>query len=145
MRAKFTSTLSFLLLLILLSPATAFAQLFGSDEENWKKVFLELKKINHRLVILETVEIDSLKNHLENLLREIEEVKYTVPQLQGVVELNKSETLSGLNKTNAKLDDLTAEVKNQVLNKISQQNKILEVGFVGLFEFFHILRKSFPE
>ena len=132
MRAKFTSTLSFLLLLILLSPATAFAQLFGSDEENWKKVFLELKKINHRLVILETVGIDSLKNHLENLLREIEEVKYTVPQLQGVVELNKSETLSGLNKTNAKLDDLTAEVKNQVLSKIHQQNKTLELFREGL-------------
>ena len=132
MRAKFTITLSFLLLLILLSPATAFAQLFGSDEENWKKVFLELKKINHRLVTLETVEIDSLKNHLENLLREIEEVKYTVPQLQGVVELNKSETLSGLNKTNAKLDDLTAEVKNQVLSKIHQQNKTLELFREGL-------------
>ena len=132
MRAKLTSTLSFLLLLILLSPATAFAQLFGSDEENWKKVFLELKKINHRLVTLETVEIDSLKNHLENLLREIEEVKYTVPQLQGVVELNKSETLSGLNKTNAKLDDLTAEVKNQVLSKIQQQNKTLELFRQGL-------------
>lgn len=132
MRAKFTSTLSFLLLLILLSPATAFAQLFGSDEENWKKVFLELKKINHRLVTLETVGIDSLKNHLENLLREIEEVKYTVPQLQGVVELNKSETLSGLNKTNVKLDDLTAEVKNQVLSKIHQQNKTLELFREGL-------------
>ena len=132
MRAKFTNTLSFLLLLILLSPATAFAQLFGSDEENWKKVFLELKKINHRLVILETVGIDSLKNHLENLLREIEEVKHTVPQLQGVVELNKSETLSGLNKTNAKLDDLTAEVKNQVLSKIHQQNKTLELFREGL-------------
>ena len=132
MRAKFTSTLSFLLLLILLSPATAFAELFGSDDDNWKKVFLELKKINHRLVTLETVEIDSLKNHLENLLREIEEVKYTVPQLQGVVELNKSETLSGLNKTNAKLDDLTAEVKNQVLSKIHQQNKTLELFREGL-------------
>ena len=132
MRAKFTNTLSFLLLLILLSPATAFAQLFGSDEENWKKVFLELKKINHRLVILETVGIDSLKNHLENLLREIEEVKYAVPQLQGVVELNKSETLSGLNKTNAKLDDLAAEIKNQVLSKIHKQNKTLELFREGL-------------
>jgi chromosome segregation ATPase len=132
MRAKLTSTFSFLLLLILLSPATSFAQLFGTDEENWKKVFLELKKINHRLVTLETKGIDSLKNHLENLLSEIEEVKHAVPQLQGVVELNKSETLSGLNKTNAKLDDLTAEVKNQVLNKIHQQNKILELFREGL-------------
>jgi hypothetical protein len=142
MRAKFTSTLSFLLLLILLSPATAFAELFGSDEQNWKKVFLELKKINHRLVTLETEEIDSLKKHLENLLREIEEVKHTVPQLQGVVELNKSETLSGLNKTNAKLDDLTAEVKNQVLSKIHQQNKILELFREGLAQDMEKLEQS---
>jgi hypothetical protein len=142
MRAKFTSKLSFLLLLILLSPATAFAQLFGSDEENWKKVFLALKKINHRLVTLETVEIDSLKNHLENILREIEEVKYTVPQLQGVVELNKSETLSGLNKTNAKLDDLTAEVKNQILSKIHQQNKTLELFREALLSEIHQQNKT---
>jgi hypothetical protein len=142
MRAKLTSTLSFLLLLILLSPATTFAQLFGSDEENWKKVFLELKKINHRLVTLETDGIDSLKNHLENLLREIEEVKHTVPQLQGVVELNKSETLNGLNKTNTKLDDLTAEVKNQVLSKIHQQNKILELFREGLAQDMEKLEQS---
>ena len=132
MRAKFIGIISFLLLLLLLSPVTAFAQLFGSDEENWKKVFLELKKINHRLVTLETKEMSSMKNQLENMLREIEEVKHTVPQLQGVVELNKSETLSGLNTTNSKLDDLSAEVKNQVLNKIHQQNKILELFRQGL-------------
>jgi hypothetical protein len=132
MRAKFTRTLFFLLLLILLSPAASFAQLFGSDEENWKKVFLELKKINHRLVTLETEEMDSLKNYLENLLREMEDIKHTIPQLQGVVELNKSETLSGLNKSNAKLDDLTAEVKNEVLRKIHEQNENLELFREGL-------------
>ena len=132
MRAKFTGTFSFLLVLILLSPVTAFAQLFGSDEENWKKVFLELKKINHRLVTLETKEMDSLKNYLGNMLREIEEIKHTVPQLQGVVELNKSETLSGLNKTNTKLDDLQAEVKNQVLSELNQQNKTLGLLKEGL-------------
>jgi hypothetical protein len=142
MRAKFTTTLAFLLLLILLSPATTFAQIFGSDEENWKRVFLELKKINHRLVTLETEEIDNLKNHLENLLRELEEIKHTVPQLQGVVELNKSETLSGLNKTNTKLDDLTAEVKNQVLSKIHQQNKILELFREGLAQDMENLEQS---
>ncbi len=46
----------FLLLLVTLVPLNASAQLFGSDEENWKKVFRELKKINSRLVTLETSE-----------------------------------------------------------------------------------------
>ena len=125
MKAKSTCILAFLLLLLF--PVNAFAQIFGSDEENWNKVFVELKKINSRLVTLETQGLGSLKNQLENMLREIEEVKHTLPQLQGVVEQNKSETLSGLNKTNAKLDDLEAEVKNQVLNKIHQQNKTLQL------------------
>jgi hypothetical protein len=125
MKTKLTGALSFLLL-ILISTVPAFAQIFGSDEENWSKVFIGLKKINSRLVKLETQELGSLKNQLENMLREIEEVKHALPQLQGMVEQNKSETLGGLNITNAKLNDLEAEVKNQVLSKIHQQNKILE-------------------
>ncbi|MBT3183646.1 MAG: hypothetical protein HOG63_09275 [Nitrospina sp.] len=131
MKAKSTCIFSFLLFLIFLFPVNAFAQLFGADEENWNKVFIGLKKINARLVTLETEEVGNLKSQLENLLREIEEIKHAVPQLQGAIELNKSETLSGLNKTNSKLDDLEGEVKDQVLEKIHQQNKILELSRKG--------------
>ena len=126
MKAKLTGALSFILFLTILSPFPAFAQIFGADEENWEKVFIGLKKINSRLVNLETEGLSRMKSQLENMLREIEEVKYALPQLQGMVEQNKSETLSGLNTTNAKLNDLQAEVKNQVLNKIRQQNNILK-------------------
>ncbi len=106
--------------------SSAEAQIFGSEEENWNKVFVELKKINSRLVVMETEGAGRVQNSLENLLREVEEIKHVIPQLQGVVELNKSETLSGLNKTNAKLGDLEAAMKNQILDKIQQQNKNLE-------------------
>ena len=123
MKVKSTCTISFLLLLIFLSPVNAFAQLFGSDEENWKKVFFRLEKIYSRLGTLEsrlgTLETVKIKSQLENLLREIEEIKHTV-------ELNKSETMHGLKKTHSKLDDLEYKVKNEVLNKIDQQNKLLE-------------------
>jgi len=109
MKVKSTCTISFLLLLIFLSPVNAFAQLFGSDEENWKKVFLRLKKIYSRLGTLEsrlgTLETVKIKSQLENLLREIEEIRHTV-------ELNKTETMHGLKKTHSKLDDLEYKVKN---------------------------------
>ena len=120
MKVKSTCTISFLLLLIFLSPVNAFAQLFGSDEENWEKVFFRLEKIYSRLGTLES-RLGTLetKSQLENLLREIEEIKHTV-------ELNKTETMHGLKKTQSKLDDLEYKVKNQVLNKIDKQNKILE-------------------
>ena len=126
MTAKLTWTLSFLLFLSLLSSTPAFAQIFGADDETLDKIFIGLKKINSRLINLETEELASLKSQLENMLREIEEVKHALPQLQGMVEQNKSDTLNGLNTTNAKLNDLQAEVKNQVLSKIHQQNKILK-------------------
>ena len=123
MKVKSTCTISFLLLLIFLSPVNAFAQLFGSDEENWEKVFLRLEKIYSRLGTLEsrlgTLETVKIKSQLENLLREIEEIKHTV-------ELNKSETMHGLKKNHSKLDDLEYKVKNEVLKKIDQQNKFLE-------------------
>jgi ABC-type transporter Mla subunit MlaD len=121
-----TSVCFFLLVLLTLVPLNASAQLFGSDDEKWEKVFVGLKKINSRLVKLETSEMVSLRHQLEDLLRQIEEVKQTLPQLQGSVELNKSETLSNLSKIRSQVTDLEAEVKNQVLAKIEKQSKILD-------------------
>jgi len=117
--------ISFLLLFILYSPINSFAQLFGADDEDLRKIEHELKKLNFHLENLKNTDA-SLQGQQENLLLQIEEIKQILPQLQGAVELNKSQTISSLNKTNTKLDDLQAEVKNQVLNKIHQQNKILE-------------------
>ena len=67
-----------------------------------------------------------MQNQLEDLLRQIEEIKKSVPQLQNVVELNKIETLAQVNKVETKISDLGAELKNQVLFKINQQKKILD-------------------
>ncbi len=126
MKAKSTRALSFLLLLILLFPVNAFAFVLDTSNDELKKVARELKKFNIHLENLKINELSNLRGQQEDLLRQIEEIKQILPQLLGAVELNKSETLSGLGKTNAKLDDLAAEVKNQVLGKIRQQNKNLQ-------------------
>ena len=114
------------LLFIVQFPFNASAQLFGADEGNWKKLFQEVKKINSRLVKLENDQILHLNYQLEDLLRQIEEMKQILPQLQGVVELNKSETNSKVKKLDVKISDLQAEIKHQVLHKITQQSKILD-------------------
>ena len=106
---------------------SAEAQLFGSDDEKWKKVFIGLKKINSRLVKLETSELANMIHQLEDLLRQIEEVKQTLPQLQGSVELSKSEILTNSNHVRSRINDLEAGIKNKVLSKIDQQNKVLEL------------------
>ena len=115
----------FLFFLVTLVPLNASAELFGSDDEKWKKVFIGLKKINSRLVKLETSELANMIHQLEDLLRQIEEVKQTIPQLQGSVELNKSENRTHMSKIRSQISDLEAEVKNQVRAKIDKQNKIL--------------------
>ena len=125
MMIKKVFKISFFLLFIIFSPMNSFAQLFGADDEDLRKIEHELKKLNFHLENLKNTDA-SLQGQQENLLLQIEEIKQILPQLQGAVELNKSQTISSLNKTNTKLDDLQAEVKNQVLNKIHQQNKILE-------------------
>ena len=125
MMIKTVFKISFFLLFIIFSPMNSFAQLFGADDEDLRKIEHELKKLNFHLENLKNTDA-SLQGQQENLLLQIEEIKQILPQLQGAVELNKSQTISSLNKTNTKLDDLQAEVKNQVLNKIHQQNKILE-------------------
>jgi hypothetical protein len=75
---------------------------------------------------LEIIQIKDLQNQLVDLLRQIEEIKQTFPQLQGAVEQNKSDTLEQVKKVENKISDLETEVKKQVLLKIGQQNKILD-------------------
>jgi ABC-type transporter Mla subunit MlaD len=125
MKSIKTFVFFFLFLLVALLPLNASAQLFGSDDKNWNKVFIGLKKINSRLVKIENSEMVDLKNQLEYLLRQIEELKQSLPQLQGSVELNKSETLSNLSKIKTQLINLEGEVKNQLLAKIDKQSNIL--------------------
>ena len=134
MKAKFIYIHSFLLLFLIFSPVNSFAQLFGADDEDLAKIEFELKKFNTHLENLKNTQIKILQGQQEALLRQFEELKHeiegikqTIPQLQGAIEQSKSETLSHLGTTNLKISDLEAEVKNQVLNKIEQQNKNLEL------------------
>ena len=134
MKAKSIYIHSFLLLFLIFSPVNSFAQLFGADDEDLAKIEFELKKFNTHLENLKNTQIKILQGQQEALLRQFEELKHeiegikqTIPQLQGAIEQSKSETLSHLGKTNLKISDLEAEVKNQVLNKIEQQNKNLEL------------------
>ena len=134
MKAKFIYIHSFLLLFLIFSPVNSFAQLFGADDEDLAKIEFELKKFNTHLKNLKNTQIKILQGQQEALLRQFEELKHeiegikqTIPQLQGAIEQSKSETLSHLGKTNLKISDLEAEVKNQVLKKIEQQNKNLEL------------------
>ena len=126
MKAKSTCIISFLLFLAFLFPVNVFAQLFGADDEDLAKIEFELKKFNTHLENLKTDQIKSLNRQQEDLLRQIEEIKQVLPQLQASIDQNKQETIGVIGKTHSKLKDLEGQVRDQVLQKMHQQNKILD-------------------
>ena len=115
----------FIFLFIVLIPLNASAEMGDKASKKWPRLFKQVRLIEEHINNLEIIQIKGLQNQLEDLLRQIEEIKQSVPQLQNVVELNKSDTLAQVKKVENKISDLEAEVRNQVLLKISQQNKIL--------------------
>ena len=116
----------FIFLFIVLIPLNASAEMGDKASKKWPELFKQVRLIAEHINNLEVIQIKGLQNQLEDLLRQIEEIKQSVPQLQNVVELNKSDTLAQVKKVENKISDLEAEVRNQVLLKISQQNKILD-------------------
>ena len=120
------TTSSVIFFFIVLIPLNASAEMGDKASKKWPQLFKQVRLIEEHINNLEVIQIKGLQNQLEDLLRQIEEIKQSVPQLQNVVELNKIETLAQVNKVENKLIDLEAELKNQVLFKISQQKKILD-------------------
>ena len=116
----------FIFLFFVLITLNASADIFSNDKKKWDTVFKRLQLIATHLENLETSEMARLRSQLEDLLRQVEEIKQTFPQLQNAVELNKSETLAQVNKVETKISDLQAEVKDQLLFKIIQQKNILD-------------------
>ena len=116
----------FIFLFMVLIPLNASAEMGDKASKKWPQLFKQVRLIEEHINNLEVIQIKGLQNQLEDLLRQIEEIKKSVPQLQNVVELNKIETLAQVNKVETKISDLGAELKNQVLFKINQQKKILD-------------------
>ena len=116
----------FIFLFIVLIPLNASAEMGDKASKKWPQLFKQVRLIEEHINNLEVIQIKGLQNQLEDLLRQIEEIKQSVPQLQNVVELNKIEPLAQVNKVENKISDLEAELKNQVLFKINQQKKILD-------------------
>jgi chromosome segregation ATPase len=104
-----------------LSSHTASAGLFDNDEQNWRRIFGEIKKINARLVSMETGKLKGMENVQQDLSRQIEEVKNLIPTLQGSVEQSQAEISGYFKSTNQKLEDIETQLKLEIIKNIDQQ------------------------
>jgi hypothetical protein len=112
---------------LLAVPVTSSAAgLFANDEENWKRIFGEIKKINARLVALEMDKIKSMQSTQEDVLRQVQEMKSIVPDLRGTVEQNQAEMVTFIKATDTKLKDLESLLKFEVGTNLRLQKEATE-------------------
>jgi chromosome segregation ATPase len=108
-------------LALLFASATAYAGVFDNDEENWRRMFRDIKKINSRLVTLETGKMQALENTQRELFRQIDEIKSLMPNLQGAVEQSQAEERGRFEAINRKLADIENQIKQDIVQNVNQQ------------------------
>jgi hypothetical protein len=118
--------LAIVLVLLAVPVAGQAAGLFDNDEENWKRIFGEIKKINARLVALEMDKIKSMQSTQEDVLRQVQEMKAIVPDLRGTVEQNQAEMLNFIKATDQKLKDMESLLKFEVGTNLRLQKEATE-------------------
>jgi len=112
---------SILFFILVFSSQSASAGLFDNDEQNWRRIFGEIKKINARLVSLEMGKLKALASVQQELNGQIEDIKGLLPNLQGSVEQSQAEVSGYFKATNKKLADIEAQIKLEIIKSVNQQ------------------------
>ena len=101
-------------------PERVFAiDVLGTDATKYhKQLRLEHKKMNSRLDMVINGKLKALQGSQEILLRQIEEIKNTLPEIQGSVEVNKSETVKSIGEVSQKLADIKTWLNDTLLNDV---------------------------
>ena len=116
--------------ILFMNNTKASAQLFGADDENLNKIFNELKKINSRLIDIETSESGILGSHLEEVQRQINEIKQAIPQS------SIGEVINQINAQNKRLEDTNYIFKSELIPAIQKDMGGLKEGLAKDMETF---------
>ena len=130
----------FVLCLVLAGiPERVFAiDVLGTDATKYhKQLRLEHKKMNSRLDQVINEKLKALQSSQESLLGQIEAIKNTLPEIQGLVEVNKSETVKSIGEVNQKLVEMEARLNDILRNETKRQKEAeekLEAELIAQFE-----------
>ncbi|MBI4383943.1 MAG: hypothetical protein HY579_07910 [Nitrospinae bacterium] len=92
----------------------AQADMFGSDKENWDRVFVELKKINTRLVESLDNQMKSLQTSQANVQSQINTVKDALTELRGMMEQSEARMSGKVGKIEGKVLELDGKLKYEL-------------------------------
>jgi len=107
----------------MLAQVSFFLKAEASDEDYHVKILEALKRINIRLVRIETNKIASLKSVQASLLNQIMAIRTSVEQIQATGELNKSEMLASVQGMKTKILDIESHLRNEVMREFDRQNR----------------------
>ena len=108
---------------VMLAQVSFFSKAEASDQDYHIKILEALKRINIRLVRIETNKIASLKSIQVSLLNQIMAIRTSVEQIQATGELNKSEMLAGIQGMKTKILDIESHLRNEVMREFDRQNR----------------------
>jgi hypothetical protein len=109
--------------ILIVAQISFFSKVEAGDEEYHKQILEALKRMNVRLVRIETNKLRSLKAVQESLLNQIMALRTSLEQIQATGEMNKTEMLAGVEGLKRKVSDVESHIKNEVMNAVEAQNK----------------------
>ena len=108
---------------VILAQVSFISKAGAGDEEFHIKILEALKRMNVRLVRIETNKLRSLKAVQENLLNQIMSLRTSLEQIQATGEMNKTEMLSSVEGVKTKILDVESHIKNEVMQAFDGQNR----------------------
>ena len=93
------------------------------DEDYHQKILEALKRMNVRLVRIETNKLRSLKAVQESLLNQIMALRTSLEQIQATGEMSKTEMLASVGGVKTKILDVESHLKNEVMQAFDGQNR----------------------
>jgi len=93
------------------------------DEGYHLRILEALKRMNHRLVRIENDKLKAIQSVQESLLRQIEEIRDSLQQIQATGEINKSEMLANLGMMKTKVLDVEAHLRNEVMSEFDKKKQ----------------------
>ncbi|MCL0044656.1 hypothetical protein M1N16_00340 [Nitrospinaceae bacterium] len=108
---------------VILAQVSFISKAGAGDEEFHLKILEALKRMNVRLVRVETNKLRSLKAVQESLLNQIMALRTSLEQIQATGEMNKTEMLASVEGVKTKILDVESHLKNEVMQALDGQNR----------------------
>ena len=108
---------------VILAQVSFISKAGAGDEEFHLKILEALKRMNVRLVRIETNKLRSLKAVQESLLNQIMALRTSLEQIQATGEMNKTEMLASVEGVKTKILDVESHLKNEVMQVFDGQNR----------------------